>query len=69
MEWSIVQNGLGNKRKKGVTMYIVPSGLFKAMKKDVKKILFDSKNIITQNISDIFVDYYTWTCVNMEQMP
>jgi hypothetical protein len=50
-------------------MYIVPPCLIKAIKKYVKNILYDSKNIKTQNISDTIVDYYTLTCVNMEQMP
>jgi hypothetical protein len=39
------------------------------MEKDLKKILFDSINIKTHNILNIIVDYYTCTCVNMEQMP
>jgi len=50
-------------------MYIVPLGLFKAMKKDAKNILFGSINIRTLNILDTIVDYYTHTCVNMEQVP
>jgi hypothetical protein len=51
-------------------MYIIPLGLFKAMEKDPKNILFDSINIRTHyNISNIIVDYYTHTYVNMEQMP
>jgi hypothetical protein len=47
-------------------MYIVPLGLFKAMKKDAKNILFDSINMKTHNILDTIVDYYVRTCINME---
>jgi hypothetical protein len=39
------------------------------MKKDAQNILFDSINIKTHDILDIIVDYYTCTCVNMEQVP
>jgi hypothetical protein len=49
-------------------MYIIPLGMFKAMKKDAKNILFDSINIKTHNISDTIVDYYTCACLNIDQM-
>jgi hypothetical protein len=50
-------------------MYIVPSRMFKAMKKDVKNILLDSINIRTHNVSNTIIDYYMRTCVSILQVP